>query len=211
MRRDGQLPFPPFDGLAEDDDEAGRVVDVEHEVAGGQEAIVVQAAEREARVGVVSHDLELRAFDLERGASVGNGFAQLLVYRPLLGDGGMDAGRPRGALRAVVVVALQVLGNLHQAGRGAEVEGEGMAVGVEVVARIHEGTVHAEVRPPQPEVDVEALLERTVDFVAYHLVGVQQSAGTQFGAFRDDAVDNLFDIDCIAVAHSRLIIRFACR
>lgn len=211
LRRDNQLPFPPFERRTQDDDEAGGVVDVQEKVAGGQDAIVVQAAEREARIGMIAHDLELIPFDFERGATVGEGFAQFLVHGPLLGHGGADGGRPGGALRTVEVVALQVLGELHQAGRGAEVEAEGVAVGVEIVARIHEGAAHAEVRPPQPEIDVETILECAIDLVAHHLVGVQQGAGAQFGAFRDDAVDNLFDADRIAMAHSRFVIRFARR
>ena len=197
LRRDGQLPFSPFERRTQDDDEAGGVIDVQEKVAGGQEAVVGEAAEREARVGMIAHDLELIPFDFERGAAVGEGFAKFLVHGPLLGHGGADGGRPGRALRTVEVVALQVLGELHQAGRGAEVEAEGVAVGVEIIARIHEGAAHAEVR--------------AIDLVAHHLVGVQQGAGAQFSTFRDDAVDNLFDADRIAMAHSRFVIRFARR
>ena len=187
------------------------MVDVQEKVAGGQDAIVVQAAEREARIGMIAHDLELIPFDFERGATVGEGLAQFLVHGPLLGHGGTEGDGPGCALRTVEVVALQVFGELHQAGRGAEVEAEGVAVGVEIIARIYEGAAHAEVRPPQPEIDVETILECAVDLIAHHLVGVQQGAGAQFGTFRDDTVDNLFDTDCIAMAHSRFVIRFARR
>lgn len=166
LREDDRLPLSL--GKSESGREAEPAGGVDEYLGGRVEMLLgsIGAAQGETHRRVVAHELQPVAID---GDEVVLTCRKLVVRLVAVGRARLDAeadvlGARLGVVVQLVslVLGLEVAHPLLELRRGAQARGEGMAFGIELLVEALEGAVEGDLRPPETEINVEALLDRVV-------------------------------------------------